>query len=335
MAQASLPSAEASFAAGWEAVLASQSSLSCEDAAAVLQQHASAAERLSSLPFVELLTGKEAGHWQRVANASWRLHSRVASDGPGPSPRRRTAILRDVSFAESPAGRVRSTPRTSVRVRHRRRFSVRREGTAALAELRRLPPRAPFAELPPPPLLHEPTDVSTAAAQLLAAARVAMSRGRRRLARTVTPTAVPGALPGGHPLLLPPESLQPLPLHSVRLGPAAAAVDAAASASSSSAAPSPTALVTEELAHSPAAALSLAQQLGLGFSCGGVSGMITRAVVHPIDTLRVLQSVSTSAASAEIIAESSAEVRARRSQPLAAPFFGARHPPVFFSAPAA
>jgi len=52
----------------------------------------------------------------------------------------------------------------------------------------------------------------------------------------------------------------------------------------------------------------LSHAVGLGLSCGGVSGIMSRAVVHPFDTLRVLQSVSSTAAAAEVVAESSAQV---------------------------
>lgn len=61
-------------------------------------------------------------------------------------------------------------------------------------------------------------------------------------------------------------------------------------------------------AASPPAFLATSQAVGLGLSCGGISGMLSRAVVHPFDTLRVLQSVSSTAKAAEVVAESSAEV---------------------------
>ena len=60
--------------------------------------------------------------------------------------------------------------------------------------------------------------------------------------------------------------------------------------------------------HQSRESLSLAQSLGLGFGCGGISGVVARAVVHPLDTLRVLQSVSSTDPSAEILRESPAEV---------------------------
>jgi len=54
--------------------------------------------------------------------------------------------------------------------------------------------------------------------------------------------------------------------------------------------------------------LTMRQQLILGFSCGGVAGMVSRAVVHPLDTLRVLQSVSSPNPSAELLKGTQGEV---------------------------
>ena len=162
------------------------------------------------------------------------------------------------------------------------------------------------------------------------------------------PAAVHGALPGGHPLTLPTaeEALQTQPSHAAAAsaaaaaaaaaaaqgnvpGPAAvasaaAAFDAAVAAANAAALESEKIYVPDpyvvpldaegglevglEEAAGPLPALELSQAVILGLSCGGISGMLSRAVVHPFDTLRVLQSVSSSANAAEVVAESSAEV---------------------------
>lgn len=43
-------------------------------------------------------------------------------------------------------------------------------------------------------------------------------------------------------------------------------------------------------------------QAALGATCGGAAGMISRAIIHPLDTLRVLQSVSSKVHSSEVVA---------------------------------
>jgi len=54
--------------------------------------------------------------------------------------------------------------------------------------------------------------------------------------------------------------------------------------------------------------LSLRERVGLGLACGGVSGMVVRTILHPIDTIRVLQTVSTTDTSVSLLSKSVAEV---------------------------
>ena len=57
--------------------------------------------------------------------------------------------------------------------------------------------------------------------------------------------------------------------------------------------------------------MSLTSSIALGVACGGVSGALSRAVVHPIDTLRVLQSVSSLDTSAALLSASEESARPR------------------------
>ena len=54
--------------------------------------------------------------------------------------------------------------------------------------------------------------------------------------------------------------------------------------------------------------LSVRERVGLGFACGGVSGMVVRTILHPIDTIRVLKTVSTTDTSVSLLSKSVAEV---------------------------
>ena len=54
--------------------------------------------------------------------------------------------------------------------------------------------------------------------------------------------------------------------------------------------------------------LSLRERVGLGLACGGVSGMVVRTILHPIDTIRVLQTVSKTDTSVSLLSKSVAEV---------------------------
>lgn len=186
-----------------------------------------------------------------------------------------------------------------------------------------------------------PTPPASAAVHVLARARIEAATdssshhgGVKSAALTTLPTPVVGALPTGHPLLVMPhapdgvlrrleshENREFLAMEKLRAMEAgitvasdaiaaaasarhgtfdAAAIDAAAEAQ----------VAEEHAAQAIAAADRLPVNLviGLGVSCGGFSGALSRAIVHPLDTLRVLQSVSSTSASAEIITESAIEV---------------------------
>ena len=88
-------------------------------------------------------------------------------------------------------------------------------------------------------------------------------------------------LPRGHPLVLGPDDV----LAGPDADPAFMRAEEAGSA---------------DPVLNPYAALTTSQLAILGFTCGGGSGSVARSVVHPLDTLRVLQSVSSKVVSAEV-----------------------------------
>ena len=271
----------------------------------------------------ELLTGKGELHWRRLQNASWRawaVKQRAATTAASWfQPHREHAQI----IGGFPTG-GRLLRRLASR---HRRHEPRRAGAAALAEMRRLraTPVPVQDALPAYPISRArrpswPVAPASAAAQVLSRAQQAAAKRAARPATVMLPAPVDGALPSGHPLLLLPRADSGMrPQLGAAAGPDGAIADGAAMTGAidaavhdggrlSTAAIDAAALAEVEaaLAAEHVAPLPVSQAVALGVSCGGVSGVISRAIVHPLDTLRVLQSVSSTSASAELVKDAAA-----------------------------
>jgi len=284
------------------------------------------------------VTGKSNLYWRRMENACWRSRSipqtqqwRKRSPPPPSQVQQHYQDERpEPSAVQELGGRRRKWAH---------RIGRSRRSAATLLKLQRL-----TASVPRPSTVPKLPKLLTSAAMrylVQSVSRVA-TRGQHPPLRIAfrRPSMVQRALPTGHPLLLPPSELDPefesplLRRFSSGMSAVSTAVESGwRTATATGVVDVPAAGETAELgavaemieldlemeieeeerlrsasAAVPQHALGIESNVMLGMACGGVSGVIARAVVHPLDTLRVLQSVSSTGPSAEILREGTAEV---------------------------
>ncbi|KAL1510830.1 hypothetical protein AB1Y20_007113 [Prymnesium parvum] len=240
----------------------------------------SAAQQLSLLialarsPAAFSLTGKSQLHWRRLEHAAWRAAAAPPRDAP-PSARARREDARGRAHGRAQPRRraVRRWARLHAHGEARLHSHEARLHSHGEARLHSHEAR-----------LHSHGEARGAlrgAVQPRGALRGAVppqAEGSAGLSAR-QPNFKCGALelPSGHPLLLFPEELLGFDFY---------AVDDRA--------------YVPQLEQAP---LPAYQQAVLGATCGGFAGMLSRSVIHPLDTLRVLQSVSSQVNSAEAIAD--------------------------------
>ena len=285
------------------------------------------------------LTGRDNLHWQRMLN--WQQRSWAVERQRG-AMEARAELISSIEHGGFTTPRTGGGGRTRRRVtvttaRNRRADTRRAHAAAVLAELRLAaavtPRRIGAAPLPLPIATRQLSWHLAAVAPASAAAQMVLAHAHaqttpaapRSAALVPVPPLPTRTLPTGHPLLLPPVRPPAQPptrtafeeSMAVASDAAAAAFDAASATEAvpldaAAAAAIDAAAIAEVGQNAKPARLPLLQAVGLGVGCGGISGVLSRAIVHPLDTLRVLQSVSSNEAAAQVIRESDANVSMRQ-----------------------
>ena len=232
---------------------------------------------LARSPAALKLTGKGQLHWRRLENAAWRATavSRRFSKGRPVCPGASNGHHHE---DESLMGRARlslqSTRRRAIVSCQCRANAARLHKWHTVAPRSDRPTKAALLQMGPP--AERSLERRSSGASSLDLEALALRK------RPIYPPLGTLELPRGHPLVLAPDDVLAAPDDPAFLR---------AREDEFAALPP---LVNQD------ALLSASQLTALGFSCGGLAGSVSRAVVHPLDTLRVLQSVSSKVVSAEV-----------------------------------